>query len=101
MYTGFAVMLSSGVAVAGLFVIRRDELRTSFAARMRMLIPAAFVLACTTIVLNAIIRAPKTALVGAALIAAGIPVFLLSRRSIATGSIIPPVREELAVEENS
>jgi APA family basic amino acid/polyamine antiporter len=101
MYTGFAVMLSSGVAVSGLFVIRWDELRTSWAARMRMSIPAAFVLACTAIVLNAILRAPKTALVGAALIAAGIPVFLLSRRSIAAGTMIPPVREELAAEENS
>jgi APA family basic amino acid/polyamine antiporter len=101
MYTGFAVMLSSGIAVAGLFVIRWAELRTSCAARIRMLIPASFVLACTAIVLNAVMRAPKTAFVGAALIAAGIPVFLLSRRSNATGSIIPPACEDLAVEENS
>ena len=65
-----------------------------------MVIPAAFVLACAAIVFNAVLRAPKTALVGAALIAAGTPVFLLSRKS---STPIQPVcneePEELAQEE--
>jgi APA family basic amino acid/polyamine antiporter len=94
LYTGFAVMLSSGVAVAGLFVIRREELRRSKAARLRMLIPAAFVLACAAIVLNGVLRAPQTALVGVALIAAGIPVFLLSRKRRTTAHTSQPCCNE-------
>ncbi len=84
-YTGFAVMLSSGVAVAGLFVIRRNELRRSRAARIRMMVPAAFVLACTAIVFNAILRAPRPSLIGAALIAAGIPLYLYLKKDRRTG----------------
>jgi len=100
LYTGFAVMLSSGVAVAGLLVIRRNGLRSSRAARMRALVPAAFVLACIAIVLNAILRAPGTAAVGAALIAAGIPLFLFLKMGRTEGATSPPVRsKEISVEE--
>jgi len=87
LYTGFAIMLSSGFAVAGLFVIRWKELLRSSTARIRMLIPAVFVLSCMAIVFNAILQAPKTALVGVALIAAGVPIFMLSRRANASGAV--------------
>jgi len=80
-------MLSSGFAVAGLFVIRWKELLRSSTARIRMLIPAVFVLSCMAIVFNAILQAPKTALVGVALIAAGVPIFMLSRRANASGAV--------------
>jgi APA family basic amino acid/polyamine antiporter len=93
-YTGFAVMLSSGVAVAGLFAIRKDELKHSRSARIRMLIPAAFVFACSAIVINGILRAPKAALIGALLIAAGTPIYLLSRNNSTAGALIQPVCNE-------
>ena len=79
-YTGFTILLSSGAAVGGLFVVRRHELRQDPKLWLKMLAPAAFVLACTAIVVNTIWGAPKTALLGCLLIAAGLPVFYWSRR---------------------
>ncbi len=80
MYTGFTILLSSGAAVAGLFVVRRHELRANPKLWLKMLAPAIFVVACFAIVVNAVVGAPKTALVGCLLIAAGLPVFFWSRR---------------------
>ncbi len=79
-YTGFMILLSSGAAVAGLFVARRHELRENPRLWLQMLAPAAFVVPCAAIVVNTIWGAPKTALVGCLLIAAGLPVFYWSRR---------------------
>ncbi len=81
MYTGFVILLSSGAAVAGLFVVQRQALRSNPRLWLKMLPPAIFVIACAAIVVNAVVGAPKTALVGALLIAAGLPVFFWSRRS--------------------
>ena len=78
-YTGFMILLSSGAAVAGLFVARRHELRANPRAWLQMLAPAAFVLPCAAIVFNTIWGAPKTALIGCLLIVAGLPVFYWSR----------------------
>ena len=80
MYTGFAIVLSSGAAVAGLFAVQRGNLRSNPKLWIRMLVPAAFVLATSAIVVNAVLQAPKTALVGMVLIAAGLPVFFWCRR---------------------
>jgi APA family basic amino acid/polyamine antiporter len=80
MYTGFAILLSSGAAVAGLFFVRRHELRNDAKLWFKMLGPAIFVLACSAIVVNSIWGAPKTAFLGCLLIAAGLPVFYWSRR---------------------
>jgi APA family basic amino acid/polyamine antiporter len=80
MYTGFTILLSSGAAVAGLFVVQRHELRSNPRLWLKMLAPAIFVIACAAIVVNAVVGAPKTALVGCLLIAAGLPVFFWSRR---------------------
>jgi len=81
-YTGFMILLSSGAAVGGLFVVERRELRRNprLWLTMKMLAPAVFVLACAAIVVNAVVGAPKTALVGTLLIIAGLPVFWWSRR---------------------
>ena len=79
-YTGFTILLSSGAAVAGLFVARRQELRANPRLWLKMIAPAVFVIACAAIVVNAIWGAPKTALIGCLLIAAGLPVFYWSRR---------------------
>ena len=78
-YTGFTILLSSGAAVAGLFVARRHELRNNRKLWLKMLAPAVFVVACLAIVVNTIWGAPKTALLGCLLIAAGLPVFYWSR----------------------
>jgi APA family basic amino acid/polyamine antiporter len=80
MYTGFTILLSSGAAVAGLFVVRRRELREDPKLWLKMAAPAVFVLACMAIVVNSIWGTPKTAGVGCLLIAAGLPVFYWSRR---------------------
>ena len=80
MYTGFTILLSSGAAVAGLFVVRRREPQQHGASWWRMLAPAVFVLACAAIVINSVWGAPKTAILGCLLIAAGLPVFYWSRR---------------------
>ncbi len=79
-YTGFTILLSSGAAVAGLFVARRSELRAHPRLWLKMLAPAVFVVACAAIVANAVWGDPKTALRGTVLIAAGLPVFYWSRR---------------------
>jgi APA family basic amino acid/polyamine antiporter len=79
-YTGFTILLSSGAAVAGLFVVRRHELREEPRLWLTMLAPAAFVIACAAIVANTIWGAPKTAALGCLLIAAGLPVLYWSRR---------------------
>jgi len=88
-YTGFMILLSSGAAVAGLFVVQRHELRRDPKLWLKMLAPAAFVLACTAIVVNTIWGAPKTALLGCLLISAGLPVFYWSRRrkAVATSAV--------------
>jgi APA family basic amino acid/polyamine antiporter len=83
-YTGFMILLSSGAAVAGLFVARRRELRANPRLWLSMLAPAAFVVPCAAIVVNTIWGAPKTALIGAVLILAGLPVFYGSKRSSAS-----------------
>jgi basic amino acid/polyamine antiporter, APA family len=79
-YTGFTILLSSGAAVAGLFVVRRRELRANPRLWLKMLAPAVFVAACAAIVVNTVWGDPRTALRGTALIAAGLPVFYWSRR---------------------
>jgi basic amino acid/polyamine antiporter, APA family len=79
-YTGFTILLSSGAAASGLFVARRRELRSQPKLWLGMIAPAIFVVACAAIVVNTVWGAPKTALLGCLLIAAGLPVFYWSRR---------------------
>jgi len=82
-YTGFAVVLFSGVAVAALFVLRRrhpSEVRP-FSAWGYPVAPAVFVAASAVIVLNEIWRNPSTSLVGLAVIAAGLPVYFVVART--------------------
>ena len=93
MYTGFTILLSSGAAVAGLFVVQRHELRANPKLWLKMVAPAIFVIACGAIVVNAVVGAPKTALVGCLLIAAGLPVFFWSRRRKAAEPAIESATE--------
>jgi APA family basic amino acid/polyamine antiporter len=81
-YTGFAVVLFAAVAVSAVFVLRRREpdAPRPFRAWGYPWAPAIFVVASAIIVVNEIIRNGSTALVGAGVIAAGVPVYYLFAR---------------------
>jgi APA family basic amino acid/polyamine antiporter len=80
-YTGFAVVLFSGIAVCALFVLRRRDPSAPrpFSALGYPWAPAIFVLASAIMVGNAFWREPKATLAGAALILLGLPVYYLFR----------------------
>ena len=82
-YTGFAVVLFSGIAGVALFVLRKlspDEPRP-FKAWGYPWAPALFVGASALIVMNAIWRTPGPSTAGMLIIAAGLPLYwLLARR---------------------
>jgi basic amino acid/polyamine antiporter, APA family len=76
-YTGFAVLLFSAVAVSSVFVLRRrfpNEPRP-FKALGYPVAPAVFVIASLAIMVAAIWGRPGPSLVGACIIAAGIPLY--------------------------
>ena len=82
-YTGFAVVLFAGIAVASLFVLRRrhpNEPRP-FRAWGYPVAPFIFAAASLLIVLNALWRSPATSGAGLLVILAGLPVYLLMRRA--------------------
>jgi len=76
-YTGFAVVLFAGVAVAALFVLRFREPSAPrpFRAVGYPAAPAIFVLASLAIVVNAVVRDPGPTGAGLAVIAAGVPLY--------------------------
>jgi APA family basic amino acid/polyamine antiporter len=84
-YTGFAVVLFAGVAVAGLFVLRHREPHAErpFRALGYPLAPGIFVVASAAIVLNAFVANPGPSTAGVALILAGLPVYWYFRRGSA------------------
>ena len=82
-YTGFAVVLFAGIAVASLFVLRRrfpDEPRP-FRAWGYPVAPFIFAAASLLIVLNALWRSPATSGAGLLVVLAGLPVYVLMRRA--------------------
>jgi len=78
-YTGFAIVLFSGVAVLALFVLRRrdPDAHRPFKALWYPVAPAVFVVASFLMVLNEIWNRPGPATGGLAIIAAGVPLYLL------------------------
>jgi len=82
-YTGFAVVLFSGVAVAAVFVLRRREpdAPRPFRAWGYPAAPAVFVLASAVMVGNEVWRNPQPAMAGVLIIALGVPVYLWMRRT--------------------
>ena len=77
-YTGFAVVLFAGIAVAALFVLRMREPNAArpFSAIGYPIAPAIFMVASLAIVVNAIYTDPGPAGAGLAVIAAGIPLYV-------------------------
>lgn len=72
-YTGFAVILFAGVAVAALFVLRRQA--ASMPTWGYPVAPAIFVLASLAIVANAVSERPLVSAAGLAVIGAGVPIY--------------------------
>ena len=87
-YTAFAVVLFAGVAVAALFVLRLREpdAHRPFRAWGYPAAPLVFVAVSAALVVNAVRINPGPSLAGVALIAAGIPVYFLTRRGASRGS---------------
>ncbi len=85
LYTGFAVALFAGVAVASLFVFRRREpdAPRPFRAWGYPVAPAVFVVASAAMTINAIWRQPLESGAGLLLIAAGIPLYWVFKRRAA------------------
>jgi APA family basic amino acid/polyamine antiporter len=81
-YTGFAVVLFSGVAVLAVFVLRRREPNAPrpYRALGYPVAPAVFVLASLVMVVNEIWNSPAPALAGLAVIGAGVPLYLVFSR---------------------
>jgi basic amino acid/polyamine antiporter, APA family len=82
-YTGFAVVLFAGIAVLALFVLRSREPNTPrpFKAWGYPIVPGIFAAASLLIVVNAIVRDPRTSGAGLLVMAAGIPLYLWFSRA--------------------
>jgi APA family basic amino acid/polyamine antiporter len=83
-YTGFSILLFSGVAVAALFVLRAREPQAErpFSAWGYPVLPGLYVVAAAAILINGLIRDPGPTGAGALIIAAGIPLyFWFARRT--------------------
>jgi len=81
-YTGFAIVLFSGVAVAALFVLRRRDpsAERPFKAWGYPYAPALFVIASAAMLLHRLWTEPAPTLYGLLIIVAGIPLFYLFAR---------------------
>ena len=77
-YTGFAIMLFSGIAVVSLFVLRAREpdAPRPFRAIGYPIGPALFVAAAAVILANGLYRTPVPTGAGVAIILAGLPLYL-------------------------
>jgi APA family basic amino acid/polyamine antiporter len=84
-YTGFAVVLFSGIAVAALFILRwrNPEEPRPFRSWGYPFAPGVFIVSATVMLGNEVWQRPGPALAGLAIIATGIPVYLwFSRRHV-------------------
>lgn len=81
-YTGFAVAIFAGLSVASLVVLRRcrHDLPRPFRMPGAPWLPAAYVLVVAWIAVHTIMARPADTLISAAVVAAGLPWYLLCRR---------------------
>ncbi len=81
-YTGFAVILFTGVAVVALFVIRAKEpnIERPFRTWGYPWLPAIYVLSCVAILINGLYRDPGPTGTGLAIILAGIPLYYFFKK---------------------
>jgi APA family basic amino acid/polyamine antiporter len=80
-YTGFAIILFSGVAVLAVFVLRakQPDAERPFRAWGYPIAPGIYTIASALILINALVTAPNQTGWGAFIIALGMPVYLLFR----------------------
>ena len=90
-YTGFAIILFSGVAVVALFVlrVRQPDAERPFRAWGYPIAPALYVVASVLILANGLYTAPGPTGAGALVILGGIPIYLLFRRRARAGVADP------------
>jgi len=83
-YTGFAIVLFAGIAVAALFVLRYREPTAArpFKAWGYPVAPALFTLMSAVMVVNQVQREPGPAAAGLVVIGCGIPIYYLFRRQM-------------------
>jgi len=81
-YTGFAVVLFAGAAVASVFVFRRRDVQswTGYRVWGFPVVPAVFVIASAWMLEATIAREPLPSLAGVALMAAGLPLYAWWKR---------------------
>ena len=83
-YTGFAILIFSGVAVSAVIVLRRRYGKpATFAVPGYPVLPLAFIGTVVLVAVASFRYAPGPSIVGLLLIAVGVPVKLLSRRRAA------------------
>ena len=90
-YTGFSIILFSGVAVVALFVLRtRDpDAERPFRAWGYPIVPGVYVVASVLILTNGLYSAPAPTGAGVLVILAGVPIYLLCRRGAAVDADRP------------
>jgi APA family basic amino acid/polyamine antiporter len=78
----FAVYIFYGATATGVFILRRrmPDTYRPYKVWGYPVVPAIFILFCVGLFLNTIITQPREALIGLALIAAGVPAYFLFRR---------------------
>lgn len=81
-YTGFAITLFLGIAVAAVFVLRAREPNAErpFSAWGYPFFPGLYVVASAAILINALMSGPSGAVASAAVMALGLPLYLWFRR---------------------
>ena len=81
-YTGFAIILFSGVAVVALFVLRarQPDAERPFRAWGYPIAPGVYVVASALILANGLFTAPGPTGAGVLVILGGVPFYLLFRR---------------------
>jgi len=80
-YTGFAIVLFSGIAVVAVFVLRarHPDAERPFRAWGYPVAPAIYVVASAAILVNGLYRSPGPTGAGMLVIGAGVPLFVLLR----------------------
>jgi APA family basic amino acid/polyamine antiporter len=81
-YTGFAIVLFSGVAVVSLFVLRarQPQAERPFRAWGYPIAPGVFAVASAAILLNGLVRDPGPTGAGALIILAGVPLYFFFKK---------------------
>jgi len=89
-YTGFAVVLFAGAAVASLFVVRRRDTQpwTGYRVPGFPVTPAVFAVASALMLEATIAREPLPSLAGVALMAAGLPLYAWSKRASRESGVV-------------